>query len=73
MLLTQRGKKEPHNARLGGDGRAHARMNGQVGEHAGQLDEHVLRLGRPPGRLAPLLSFPQGLPGMQIQFVERME
>ena len=71
-LLTQHGEEQAHDARVGGDGWAHARVDGQVGEHAGQLDEHVLRLGR-PRRLGPLFSFPQGLLGMQIQCVERME
>ena len=33
--------------RVGGDGWAHAWVDGQVREHTGQFDEHVLCLGRP--------------------------
>lgn len=71
--LTQCGEEQAHYVWVGGHGLPDARVDGQVGEHAGQLDEHVLHLGlRLPG-LGLLLSFTHLLPGMQIQFIECVE
>lgn len=71
--LTQRGEEQAHYLRVGGHGLPDAWVHGQVGEHTGQLDEHVLHLGRRPLCPGLLPSFPLSPLGMQIQFVECAE
>lgn len=71
--LTQRGEEQAHYMWVGGHGLPDAWVDGQVGEHAGQLDQHVLHLGLWLLGLGLFLSFTHLLPGMQIQFVECVE
>lgn len=71
--LTQSGEEQAHHLPVGGQGRPDARVDGQVGEHAGQLDEHVLPLGLQLLWLGLLLSIACWPLGVQVQLVEGPE